>query len=139
MEAPSPARLFAALAGAFLLLMGIAGFFYSASFGAPGDVEEALGAFDVNAWSNLLYVATGALGLLAAGLRSRRYALAAGALFTVLAVWGFAIGSGEAVLGFLPSGGADDALRLGIGLLGLAAAAATPKRVRLEARAQAAG
>jgi len=139
MEAASPARLFAAVAGAFLLLLGIAGFFYSASFGAPGEVEKVLGAFQVNAWTNLLYVVTGSLGLLAGGLASRRFALAAGTLFTVLAVWGFAIGAGDAILGFLPAGGAEDTLRLVIGLLGLAAAAATPKRARLEARAQAAG
>jgi Domain of unknown function (DUF4383) len=131
MEAPSPARLYAALVGAFLLSMGIVAFFYSASFGTPGEVEKALGTFDVNAWANLLYVATGAIGLLAAGVFSRPYALAAGDLYTVLAVWGFAIGGGEAVLSILPSGGADDALRLAIGLLGLAAAAATP---RIESR-----
>ncbi|HET7444956.1 MAG TPA: DUF4383 domain-containing protein [Solirubrobacterales bacterium] len=148
MEAASPARLYAAAAGAFLLLLGIAGFFYSASFGAPGDVEKALGAFDVNAWANLLYVAAGAIGLLSAGLASRRYALAAGALFTVLAIWGFSLERGGDILGFLPAGGADDFLRLAVGLLGLAAAAATPRRSRVssrrgrrdsEPRAQAAG
>jgi hypothetical protein len=127
MEVASPARLYAAAAGVFLLLLGIAGFFYSASFGAPGAVEEAFGTFRVNAWSNLLYVVTGALGLLAAGVSSRRYALAAGTLFTVLAVWGFAIDAGDAVLGFLPAGSADDTLRLAIGLLGFAAAAGTPR------------
>lgn len=127
MEVASPARLYAAAAGAFLFLLGIAGFFYSASFGAPGDVEKALGAFDVNAWSNLFYVVAGAVGLLSAGLASRRYALAAGTLFTVLAVWGLTLERGENILGFLPAGGADDFLRLAIGLLGLACAAATPR------------
>jgi len=139
MEVASPARLYAALVGAFLLLMGIVGFFYSASFGAPGSVEEALGTFHVNAWANLLYIVTGALGVLTAGFASRRYALAIGLFFTVLAVWGFAIDGGDAILGFLPSGSADDRLRLVLGLLGLAAAAATPKRIPLEPRAQAAG
>jgi hypothetical protein len=139
MEAASPARLYAAVAGAFLLLLGIAGFFYSASFGAPGDVEKVLGAFEANAWTNLLYVLVGSLGLLAGGISSRRYALVAGALLTVLAIWGFTIDAGDAILGFLPASGADDTLRLVFGLLGLAAAAATPKRALLEARAQAAG
>ncbi|HSS33471.1 MAG TPA: DUF4383 domain-containing protein [Solirubrobacterales bacterium] len=127
MEVASPARLYTAAAGVLLLLLGIVGFFYSASFGAPGAVEEALGTFRVNAWSNLLYLVSGALGLLAAGVSSRRYALAAGTLFTILAVWGFAIDAGQAVLGFLPAGGADNTLRLAVGLLGLAAAAATPR------------
>jgi hypothetical protein len=146
MEAASPARLYATLVGAFLLLLGILGFFYSASFGSPGGVEAALGVLRVNAWFNVLSIATGALGLLAAGSASRPYALAVGLLYTGLAIWGFAIGAGDAILGFLPASGGDDALRLAIGLLGLAAAAGTPKRPRrslraseLEPRAQAAG
>lgn len=139
MEPPSPARLYACAAGAFLILIGIAGFFYSASFGAPGDVEAALGALRVNAWLNLLHVAVGALGLLAVSIgASRRYALAVGALFTALAIWGFALDGGEAILGFLPADGGDDGLHLALGLLGLAAAAGTEKRL-LEPRAQAAG
>jgi Domain of unknown function (DUF4383) len=155
MEAASPARLYAAAVGAFLVALGIVGFFYSASFGAPGDVEAALGVLRVNAWLNLLHLATGLAGMLAAGLASRRYALAVGALYTVLGVWGLALDPGAAVLGFLPASGGDDALHLVLGLLGLAAAAATPRtstrgslrnlsdrkepRDRSEARAQAAG
>ncbi|MFN8216302.1 MAG: DUF4383 domain-containing protein [Solirubrobacterales bacterium] len=135
MEAASPARLYAAAAGLLLVALGTLGFFYSASFGAPGEVEEALGAFAVNGWLNLLHLATGLLGLLCAGVASRRYALVLGALYTGLAIWGFALGPGEAVLGFLPASGGDDWLHLGLGLLGLAAAAATP----LQARAQPAG
>lgn len=138
MEAASPARLYAAAVGAFLLALGIAGFFYGASFGAPGEVEAALGVLRVNAWLNLLHLLTGALGLLAAGVASRRYALAVGALYTALAVWGFALEPGAAILGFLPASGGDDALHLALGLLGLAAAAATPRRA-LEPRAQTAG
>ncbi len=130
MEAASPARLYAAAAGALLLALGIAGFFYSASFGAPGEVEAALGVLRVNAWLNLLYVAAGALGLLAAGYSSRPYALAAGAVFTALAVWGLVLDPGDAIAGFLPAAGGNEALNLTIGLLGLAAAAGTPKRSR---------
>lgn len=127
MEAASPARLYAAAAGALLLVLGIVGFFYSASFGAPGGVEAALGVLRVNAWLNLLYVVAGALGLLAAGSASRPYALGAGTLFTVLAVWGFVLDPGNAIAGFLPAAGGDEALNLTVGLLGLAAAAGTPK------------
>jgi hypothetical protein len=137
MEDASPARLYAAVAGALLVAVGIAGFFYSASFGAPGDVEAALGALRVNAWLNLLQIATGALGLLAAGYASRRYALAIGALYTVLGVWGFTLDGGDAILGFLPANSGDDTLHLVIGLLGLAAAAGTARA--LEPRAQPAG
>jgi Domain of unknown function (DUF4383) len=127
MEAASPARLYAAVAGALLLVLGIAGFFYSASFGSPGEVQAALGVLRVNAWLNLLYAGAGALGLLAAGNASRPYALAAGALFTVLAIWGFALDPGEAIAGFLPAAAGNEALNLTVGLLGLAAAAGTPK------------
>jgi hypothetical protein len=152
MEAASPARLYATLVGAFLVALGIVGFFYSASFGSPGDVEAALGVLRVNAWLNVLHVATGALGLLLAGFASRKFALGLGLLYTALAIWGFAIGAGDAILGFLPASSGDDVLHLVLGLLGLAAAAGTPKKARgrqrkagskqtekLEPRAQAAG
>jgi Domain of unknown function (DUF4383) len=128
MEEPSPARLYAATVGAFLVVLGIVGFFYSASFGSPGSVEAALGVLRVNGWLNVLHILTGALGLLAAGYASRAYALAVGLLYTALAVWGFALGGGEAILGFLPASGGDEALHLVVGLLGLAAAVGTPVR-----------
>jgi hypothetical protein len=137
MEVASPARLYATAAGFLLVVLGIVGFFYSASFGAPGAVEAALGALRVNAWLNLLHIATGALGLLVAGYAARGYALAIGSLYTALAIWGFAIAGGDAILGFLPANGGNDVAHLVIGLLGLAAAAGTPKRS--EARAQLAG
>jgi len=121
MEAPSPARLYACVVGVFLFALGIGGFF---------------GAFDLDAWRNLLYAVTGALGLLAASYAARPFALAAGLLYTALAIWGFALGAGEEILGLLPAGDADSWLRLAVGLLGLAAAAGTP---RLEAGADAAG
>jgi hypothetical protein len=130
MEPASPARLYATAVGALLVVLGIVGFFYGASFGSPGTVEAALGVLRVNAWLNLLYAAAGLLGLLLAGSAPRPYALVSGFLFTVLAIWGFAIGSGGAVLGFLPSNGANCALQLVLGLLGLAAAAGTPRRAK---------
>ena len=139
MEAAGPARLYATVVGALLLVVGILGFFYSASFGSPGDVEAALGVLRVNAWLNLLQIVTGALGLLLATVgASRGYALAVGLLYTALAVWGFALDGGDAILGLLPAGSGDDTLHLVVGLLGLGAAAGTPKN-RLQARAQASG
>jgi len=125
-EAPSPARLYAVAAGALLFVLGIVGFFYGSSFGAPGEVAHALAGLRVNAWLNLLYAALGALGLLLAGAASRGYALGAGTLLVVLGVWGLALDPGAAILGFLPAAGADEALALALGLLGLLAAAGTP-------------
>ncbi len=111
MEAPSPARLYAAVTGAFLVILGILGFFYGASFGDLDQYEEAFGSLQVNGWLNLFYLATGAIGVLLAGASSRGYALAVGFIYTALAI----IGWGS--LG----------LNLAVGVLGLAAAAGTKK------------
>ncbi len=129
MEPPSPARLYASLAGALLVILGILGFFYSASFGSPGEVDDMLGAFAVNGCLNVIHIALGALGLLVAGFASRSYSLWLGLLLVVLGAWGFVVGSGDAILGFIPSNTGDNLLHLGLGALGLAAAAATPRRV----------
>jgi hypothetical protein len=107
MEPPGPARLYATVVGAVLIVLGILGFFYTASFGDLGSYEEALGELQVNGWLNLFYVVVGALGLLAASAASRAYALLAGVLFTLLAIVGWGTGT----------------LNLILGLLGLAAAA----------------
>jgi hypothetical protein len=126
MDAPSPARLYATVIGAMLVIAGIVGFFYSASFGSPGKVDEALGIFAVNGWVNVLHVLTGALGLWMAGYASRQYSLCLGVLYLVAALWGFAIGGGNSILGFLPVNTADDLLHLIIGTLGVGAALSTP-------------
>jgi hypothetical protein len=128
MEAPSPARLYASATGALLVILGILGFFYSASFGSPGEVDEMLGAFAVNGWLNVIHIALGAIGLLVAGFASRSYSLWVGFLLILLAVWGFVIGGGEEILGFIPTNFGDNLLHLVLGALGLAAAAATPRR-----------
>lgn len=126
MDAPSPARLYATLAGAVLLVAGIVGFFYSASFGSPGEVGEMFGVFAVNGWDNVFHILTGALGLMVAGYASRRYALWLGALYAAVAFWGFAIGSGESILGLFPVDTAGNLFHLILGGLGIAAAMATP-------------
>lgn len=126
MDAPSPARLYATAVGAALVVAGIVGFFYSASFGSPGEVDDAFGIFAVNGWDNVLHILTGALGLLMAGYASRQYSLWLGAFYLVIAFWGFAIGGGESILGFGPADTADNLLHLAIGALGVGAALATP-------------
>ena len=129
MEAPSPARLYASLTGALLVTLGILGFFYSASFGSPGEVDQMLGAFDVNGWLNVIHIGLGAIGLLVAGFAARSYALWLGLLLVVLAAWGFVIGADDAILNFIPCNFGDNMLHLVLGGLGLAAAVATPRRV----------
>lgn len=126
MDGPSPARLYATAVGTALVVFGIVGFFYSASFGSPGEVEKVFDAFAVNGWDNVLYILTGVLGLIAADYASRRYALWLGIFYVALALWGFTIGSGESILGFLPVNSGDTLLHLVLGALGVLAALGTP-------------
>jgi hypothetical protein len=126
MEATSPARLYAILVGGVLVIAGIIGFFYSSSFGGPGEVDDVLGILAVNGWHNVVHILTGLLGLAAAGYAARTYALGLGAVYVVIAIWGFIIGSGESLLGFIPVNTEDNVLHLILGVTGLAAGAATP-------------
>jgi hypothetical protein len=126
-EDASPARLYATAVGALLVIAGIVGFFYSAAFGSPGKVDDVFGVLSVNAWHNLLHIVTGAVGLLVAGYAARQYALWLGVAYLAVAAWGFAIGGGESILGFLPVNTADNLLHLVLGALGVLAWTATPK------------
>jgi hypothetical protein len=126
-DAASPARLYATVVGALLTIFGIVGFFYSASFGSPGEVEDMLGIFAVNGWDNVLHILAGAIGLFVAGYAARQYALALGVIYLVAALWGFAIGSGDSILGFLPVNTADNVLHAILGVLGILAALGTPR------------
>jgi hypothetical protein len=128
-EDASPARLYATAVGALLVIAGIVGFFYSAAFGSPGKVDDVFGVLSVNAWHNVLHIATGAIGLLVAGYAARQYALGLGIAYLAVAAWSFAIGSGESILGFLPVNTADDLLHLILGALGILAWMATPNAV----------
>ncbi len=128
MQGRSPAQLYALVFGAVLTVAGIIGFFYSSSFGSPGDVDAVLGILDVNGWHNVVHIATGVLGLAAAGsyAYARGYAALLGVVYVIVAVWGFLIGSGESILGFIPVNTEDNVLHLAIGLVGLGAFLATP-------------
>ncbi|HEU4980019.1 MAG TPA: DUF4383 domain-containing protein, partial [Solirubrobacterales bacterium] len=73
MAETSPARLYCLLVGAVLVVAGIIGFFYEASF-ATGDSIRADKVFDVlavNGWHNLVHITIGALLLLASGAAAR--------------------------------------------------------------------
>ncbi len=97
MQPPSPARLYATLVGALLFVAGILGFFHDLS------------------WLNYLYLASGAVGLLVAGIAPRPYALCAGLVYTALAIADFSSRGWP---------------HLAVGLLGLAAFAATHGQFR---------
>ena len=137
MEASSPARLYATLVGAVLTIAGIIGFFYSSSFGSPGDVDDVFGILSVNGWHNVVHLVTGLLGLAAAGYAARQYALSLGVVYIAVAIWGFIIGSGDSILSIVPVNTEDNILHLLLGLTGLAAGAATPTEAPVEPTAPA--
>jgi hypothetical protein len=130
MERRSPAQVFALAIGAALVLAGILGFFYNASFGTGDGTERdaVLGILDVNGWHNVAHVASGAVGLALAGSYdgSRAYALGFGAVYLVLTVLGFAAGDGDEIFNLIPVNTEDNLLHLLIGVSGLSAGLVTP-------------
>jgi hypothetical protein len=125
----SPAQLYALIFGAVLTVAGIIGFFYNSDFTSNiHDRDAVFGILDVNGWHNVVHIATGVLGLAAAGAyaSSRGYALGLGVVYIVVAVWGFIIGDGHSILSIVPVNTEDNVLHLLIGIAGIAAGMATP-------------
>jgi hypothetical protein len=130
MESRSPAQAFALVVGATLVVAGILGFFYNASFGT-GDATErdaVLGILDVNGWHNVVHVLTGVIGLGVSGGYdgSRVYALGFGVIYLVLAVLGFVAGDGDEIFNLIPVNTEDNVFHLLIGVAGVGAGAVTP-------------
>lgn len=136
MEGSSPARLYCLLVGAVLVIVGIIGFFYGASFASGDSIrsEEVFGIFAVNGWHNLVHIAIGGALLIAAGNAARGGALGVGVLYLLLAALGF-IATGDGGIGFLATDGRlvdlvpvndeDNVLHLVLGVTGVVAAVAT--------------
>src|SRR5215212_8963051 len=93
METRSPAQVYALIIGLTLVVAGVVGFLYSASFSTGDGTERdaVLGILDVNGWHNLVHIASGVIGL--AVLESyggaRAYALGLGAVYILITVLGF--------------------------------------------------
>lgn len=126
----SPAQVYALLVGVALMAGGVLGFFYNASF-ATGDAiasDAVLGILEVNAWHNIVHIATGALALSVAGSysASRVFALGFGLVYLLVAFLGFLAGDGEAIVGVVPVNTEDNVLHVLISLAGLLAYAAAP-------------
>ena len=132
MEEASPARLYCLLVGAVLVIAGIIGFFYEASF-ATGDsirTDDVFGILSVNGWHNVVHIAIGALLLIAAGSAARSASLLVGVLYIVLCVLGF-IATSNSGIGFLaendtllrlvPVNNEDNVLHLILGITGVIA------------------
>ena len=134
----SPAQTFALVIGASLTVAGIVGFFYSGSFGDPGKVHDVFGVLGVNGWHNLVHLASGVAGLavVRSYAGSRVYAIGLAVVYTIVAIWGFVIGGGESILGFLPVNSEDNVLHLLIALAGLGAGLGTPATPRPRERGE---
>jgi hypothetical protein len=106
MEASSPARLYCLLVGGVLVIAGIIGFFYSASFAVGNEIEsdQVFNLLAVNAWHNIVHIAIGALLLVAAESAARSGALFVGVLYLLLAALGF-IATGDDGIGFIAENG----------------------------------
>ena len=132
MEERSPAQVYALVIGLTLVVAGIAGFFYNASF-STGDGSErdaVLGILDVNGWHNIVHIASGAIGLFVAGSYggARAYALGLGVVYLLVTLLGFIAGDGEEILDLIPVNTEDNFLHLLLGIAGIGAGLATPSR-----------
>jgi hypothetical protein len=132
MEEASPARLYCLLVGAVLVIAGIIGFFYEASFASGDSIRSAdvFGVLSVNGWHNLVHIAIGALLLICAGAAARGASLFVGVLYIVLCVLGF-IATSNSGIGFIaehdtliklvPVNNEDNVLHLILGVTGVIA------------------
>ncbi len=130
MNERSPAQVYALVIGLTLVVTGIAGFFYNASFGTGDGTERdaLLGILDVNGWHNVVHIASGAVGLLvvASYRGARLYARGLGAVYLVVTLVGFIAGDGGEILNLIPVNTEDNFLHLLIGLAGVGAGLAQP-------------
>jgi hypothetical protein len=137
MDERSPAQVYALVIGLTLVVAGVAGFFYNASF-STGDGSERdalLGILDVNGRHNILHIASGAIGLFVAGSYggARVYALGLGVVYLIVTLLGFIAGDGEEILNLIPVNTEGNFLHLLIGIAGIGAGLATPARERYPA------
>lgn len=130
MQTRSAAQAFALVIGATLVVAGIAGFFYNASFGTGDgtDRDAVLGILDVNGWHNLVHIFTGVIGLAVSGAYdgSRLYALGFGVIYLVLALLGFVAGDGDEIFNLIPVNTEDNVFHLLVGFAGVGAGLLTP-------------
>jgi hypothetical protein len=123
MERPdTPAQVYAALAGAFLLALGVLSLVFTdvdfEGAGLAAEEPEFL-IWPVNGWTAVFWTALGALGLLSVPrlALARVYAIGAGLLFAVVAVWGLV--DSETVAGLLVAAPADNVTHAVLAVLGL--------------------
>ncbi len=140
MEGSSPARLYCLLVGGVLVVAGIIGFFYEASFAVGNEIvsENVFGILAVNGWHNLVHIAIGGLLLLLAGGAARAGALLVGVLYLVLAGLGFIATGGDGIgfiaenntlIDLVPVNDEDNVLHVILGITGVIAGLASGRSV----------
>ena len=125
--AKTPAQIFAYLAGAVLVLVGIVGFIADSSFntGSSIDGDKLLGIFEINGIHNLVHIGSGLLLLAVAPKRAtaKTGVLAFAVIYGIVTVIGLI--DGETVLGLIPVNAADNILHIALTAAALLAAFAS--------------
>lgn len=109
--------------GAVFLLIGVMGFIPGITsdvdlmeFAGHESESKLLGLFQVSILHNIVHLLYGVAGIAAARAGyGRTYLLAGGALYLLLALFGFVIGE-EVDINFVPLNLADDFLHVGLGV-----------------------
>jgi hypothetical protein len=115
------AQAFCLLVGAGLIAGGVLGFLFGGSgFDVGSDVRgDDFIIFEVNGWHNVVHIATGAF-LVLMSMRAATAAIGAlifGAVYAVIAVWGFV--DGDDVVNLVATDTADNWLHVGLGAAGV--------------------
>jgi Domain of unknown function (DUF4383) len=116
----TPAQWYCLLAGLTLLLAGVLGFVVDATFDTGANIQgDKLVVFEVNAWHNLVHIASGLFLLAMSPKRAtaRTAAIAFGVVYGIVTIIGLI--DGDTVLGLLPVNPADTVLHIALSALGL--------------------
>jgi len=125
-----PAQWYALLVGVFLVALGVLSLVTNGlSFSSASHPSEFV-IWKVNGWDTILWMAMGALGILASARleAARSYGMFAAIVFAVLAVWGF-IDSGYSTMGIFALGTAGNITHAVLAVVG-AMAAMAPETVQ---------
>lgn len=120
----TPAQAYAGIAGLFLTALGILALIFApVDFGALGKVaaQPEFLIWSVSGWTAVFWIVMGCLGLMAMSRldTARTYAVVAGALFAIVAVWGFI--DGDNVVDLLAADTTNNITHAVLAVLGLGA------------------
>ena len=125
----SIAQMFAVVAGVVLVVAGVVGMIINADFSTGGEiVTDKLLFMDVNGWSSLLLLVTGAVLLIASrtAAYARKASLVVGVAYLAITVWSLFDSS---ILGMLPVNDMTAILYAAIGVLGVTAGVGPERHV----------